>query len=90
MHSKNTLGKAVDVVDMGYNTLEKVSSKGIRGILKVLLVDGCDVPERYIEGRIANRYLKSSESKSVIAFAECKTTKTKDTYLFIDCSVDYA
>ena len=46
--------KAVDVVDMGYNTLEKVSSKGIRGILKVLSVDGCDVPERYIEGRIAN------------------------------------
>lgn len=44
----------------------------------------------YIEGRIANRYLKRSESKSVIAFAECKTTKTKDTYLVIDCSVDYA
>lgn len=88
---KEHLGeKAVDVVDMDYNTLEKVSSKGIRGILKVLSVDGCDVPERYIEGRIANRYMKSSESKPVIAFAECKTTKTKDTYLFIDCSVDYA
>lgn len=87
---KEYLGeKAVDVIDMSCNTLEKVGIKGIHGILKVLSVDGCDVPERYIEGHIANRYLKSSENKPVIAFAECETAKTRDTYLFIDCSVDY-
>ena len=35
-------------------------------------------------------HLKCSLWKAVIAFAECKTEKINDTYLFIDCSVDYA
>lgn len=88
---KKCLGeKDIDIVDMNYDILEKIGLKVVRGALKVFSVDGCDVPERYIEERIANCSLKCSKKKPVIAFAECNTEKTKDTYLFIDCSVDYA
>lgn len=82
--------KNIDVVDMNYDTLEKIGIKVVRGVLKAFSVEACDVPERYIEGHIANRSLKGSKKKPVIAFAECNTEKTNDTYLFIDCSVDYA
>lgn len=84
------LNNNVEMIDLDYDFLDRVIVKGTHALLKALSIDGCDVPERYIEGHIANRYLKTSENKPVIAFAECKTTKTKDTYLFIDCSVDYA
>lgn len=88
---KKSLGeKNVDAVAIDYNIVERIGLKVVHGILKALSVDGCDMPDIYIEGYIANRHLKSVENEPVIVFTECDTAKIKDTYLFIDCSVDYA
>lgn len=88
---ENTDLKNLMVIDLNYGCVDECALKGTRGFLKILSIDGCDVVERHIESKLANKKLRDIPSKGpIIVFAECQTKRIEDTYVFIDCSVDYA
>ena len=84
------INKSVITIDLDYSFFNRVVLKSVYVLFKLFSIDGCDVPERCIEGHIVSRTLRNSDKGPIIAFAECETAKIEDTYLFIDCSVDYA
>lgn len=82
--------EGIKKVSIEYGTGEELIEKIGHGILKIFSIDGCDVLESRIEGRLASKQLMESKKMPIITFAECNTHKVLDTYVFIDCSVDYA
>lgn len=73
-----------------YGTKEKLIEKIGHGVLKALSIDGCDVLENKLESHLASKQLIEEKKMPIVTFAECDMDKVSDTYVFIDCSVDYA
>lgn len=80
----------INKISIVYGTKEKLIEKIGRGALKVLSIDGCDVLESKLESHLAAKQLIGVKKMPIVTFAECNTDKVSDTYVFIDCSVDYA
>lgn len=77
-------------ISIKYNLRDKLIKKIGHGLLKLLSVEGCYVLEEKIESNIVSKNLLNKEQDPIIVFSECNTNKISDTYVFIDCSVDYA
>lgn len=85
--------KKVDVfpVDLDYGFLDNFIVKMVHLAEGIFSIDGSDLIESFIGARIQRRFFESNDIKGpAIAFGEAKTQKLKDTYYYIDCSVDYA
>lgn len=82
--------KQVKEIAVEYGCIAMLITKFARGLYKVFSIDGCDVVERKIESLIVNKELKNTKDIPVIVFSECFTSNIEDTYVFLDCSVDYA
>ncbi|MBF9696803.1 glycosyltransferase family 4 protein [Bifidobacterium dentium] len=78
-------------LDLEYGVFMNALVKTIHGVERILSIDGCELAERYFEAYLQNCFFSNQkETGPVIAFGEAKTSRIKDTYYFIDCSVDYA
>lgn len=79
----------IDEIPIEYNAIQKGIIRFIRGTNKFLSIDGCNYIDNLIQEHIVSNSVKC-DKQPIIVFDECITKKIKNTYLFVDCSVDYA
>lgn len=77
-------------VPIEYNLIRQIELQLLHAFQKLFFIDGCEVLESYIDGKIADKKMALLRNSPIIVFSECKTRKVKDTYVYIDCSVDFA
>lgn len=84
--------KSIIEVPLVYGATSKIILNIVHIFQRLMSIDGCDVIENYTNGKVANKIIKSKSLKHcpVIVFSECETNNLSDTYIFIDCSVDFA
>lgn len=80
----------VEVINLGDNKILGFFEKLGKGVLKILSIDSCDMCAVAVDSIDLQTSLKKNKRQPVIVFKEVIGKSAKDSYLFIDCSVDYA
>lgn len=80
----------IESVNIVFSKFDFVLLRGLRGFLKLLSIDSCEIIDNLIENHIAKKKLQGVENDPIIVFGEYKTSKTANMYIYLDCSVDYA
>lgn len=81
---------ALKDIAISYNALESFLVKVLHGAYRVLSIDGCEVIEEWLESVKMQKQTINLPHVPMLVFTDYLTNKVGDTYLFIDCSVDYA
>lgn len=76
-------------VDIKYSGIDSIRVKIAHLMQRIMSVDGCDVMERVVESSVVNKILQNDCDGTVLVFSELNIDKQNDTYIYIDCSVDY-
>lgn len=76
-------------ISIEYSGLNNIRVKIAHLVQRIMSVDGCDVVERFVESEIVNNILENDNDGPILVFSELITDKQKDTYIYIDCSVDF-
>lgn len=77
-------------VAVSTNKIQKIICKIALGIGKVIRINECEVTEHKIDDKIVKRLLKDCHDQPNIVFTEYLSQYICNSYLFIDCSVDFA
>lgn len=80
----------IEEISIEYSGIAGIRLKIAHLVQRLLSVDGCDVIERTIESGIVNKILQKDYDGPMLVFSELNTGKLKDTYIYIDCSVNFA
>lgn len=72
------------------NAVQKLISKISVGVGKVLRINECEVMEHKINDKIVKKMLKDCADMPNIMFSEHLSEYIMNSYLYIDCSVDFA
>lgn len=83
------VNKVKDVA-ISTNKIQKIFCKVVSGIGKVLHINECEVTEHKIDDKIVKRLLSECHTEPNIVFTEYLSQHIDNSYLFIDCSVDFA
>lgn len=81
--------KIKDVV-ISQKRIQKVLCKVVRGIGKIFHINECEVTEHKFDDRIVKKLLMDCHEQPNIMFTEQLSKYIDNSYLFIDCSVDFA
>lgn len=69
---------------------QKIVCKLMTGIGKVLHINECEVTEHKFDDKKVEKILSNCQDEPNIMFTECLSQYIDNSYLFIDCSVDFA
>lgn len=87
--NENIGREKIKAINLSFNGCDKIIVKTVHGLFKLLAIDGCEIIDNLVENRKVNKMLKDNDGEPIIVFGEYKTNRTKDMYIFMDCSVNY-
>lgn len=87
----NKLGTdKVKELNLGNNKIINIFENLGKGLLKLLRIDGCDICAVILDSIDLGEKTKKYKNQPIIVFKELVGKNVEKSYLFIDCSVDYA
>ena len=82
--------KKIKDIAVSQKKVQRILCKIARGVGKVFHINECEVIEHKIDDRIVKKHLMDCHDEPNIMFTEQLSKYIDNSYLFIDCSVDFA
>lgn len=77
-------------LSIDYSMLDSFMLKLSNKFYNMISVDNVDMLQRIIESKKVDRIITDNSDDPIIVFSETYTKRLSDTYVFLDCSFDYA